>query len=1153
MISKFVERIKNVLRDPSRGFKERVFILLTMITVAVAILAIIGDILVGENMVEIVALIVTVIIVPIITLVSLKRNRVMLALRLNVFGVVIFLLPILFYSGGGLMGGGFIWIIFAYLYTGLVLTGIWKPLLLIILTTETCGFFLHAYFHPEYITQHTRETGYVDIMISVILVGIVCCLMVWFEEWLFREENKRAREETKKSEELNKSQNRFFSSMSHEIRTPINSILGLNEIILRQEDASEEIIKDARNIEGAGKMLLSLINDILDMSKIEAGKMDIVPINYSLASMISEIVNMMWLRAQQKGLKFNIEIDPSIPTELFGDEVRIKQILVNLLNNAVKYTKEGSVTLRIEKEESRGEDVLLMFSVIDTGMGIKQDVIPYLFDAFQRVDEEQNAKIEGTGLGLSIVKQLVDLMDGNITVNSVYTEGSTFIVTLWQRVTRKEAIGNIDFQNYEKVQSRSGYVPGFKAPEARILIVDDNEMNLEVERKLLDGTEVIIDTADSGRQALYLTSAERYDCIFMDHLMPEMDGIECMQAIRKQVGGFNNHTPIIVLTANADSENRDLYNRSGFDGYLVKPVSGVQLEEVLLDHLPEVKVEMSQGTDLTKVQMNSSRSYSKKIPIVIATSTMCDLPTKVLREHQIDVIPFSVTSGGRTYYDLLEANTDEVMRYVQEGADYNSAPPTVEDFEKFFGKEVKKAHQVIYISVSTYISEEYKHAYEAARAFGNVWVFDSTFNSSAIGMLVLLAQRMAAQGRSVEKIIEELGGIRDKTRCSFVTGDSEFIMKRGGISKTTYGIISTFGLRPVINIKDGRITPSRVFMGDMEDSYFKYLDYALPRRAKPDLDVAIIDYIDLSDELKEAIVEHIRKRFNFEHIIFQKVSSVMSLNCGRGAMGIMYIMKKDEPYSLSQMLASVLHAQEEENGEEPQESANDFRQESDELREKELTYEQPQEPPQEPLKEPEWYETIPGIDPVKAIENSGSEDSFKAVLKIFYNSIPDRSNEIEDYYNTEDWENYTIKVHALKSSARLVGAMELSENARALEDAGKSGNIDYIKEHTEKLLADFRSYKGLLSDFFEKPEEEAPKEEQVKPQPVQNYDRFIIDSVYCTLKDAASKQDDKVIERTLKEILDYSFPPEDVERLEKIKAAFGEKDYDEIIKLSGEL
>ena len=223
------------------------------------------------------------------------------------------------------------------------------------------------------------------------------------------------------------------------------------------------------------------------MSKIEAGKMDIVPVNYNLGNMISEIVNMIRLRAQQKDLTLNLEVDPAIPAELFGDEVRIKQILVNLLNNAVKYTQEGSVTLRIEKEDNTGGDeVVLLFSVIDTGMGIKQDVIPYIFDAFARMDEERNAKIEGTGLGLSIVKQLVELMEGKITVNSTYTEGSTFIVSLKQKVTRREPVGEISIDNYEKSETRGRYLPGFTAPEARILIVDDNEMNLEVEKKLLD-------------------------------------------------------------------------------------------------------------------------------------------------------------------------------------------------------------------------------------------------------------------------------------------------------------------------------------------------------------------------------------------------------------------------------------------------------------------------------------------------------------------------------------------------------------------------------------------------------------------------------------------------------------------------------------------
>ena len=565
MIRKLFRNVVSILRDPSINFRERVFILLTMVMEIVLVLAIAGDIYVGENIVEIIALCVTVVIVPLVTLFAVKKNILFIAVRVIVLSLVFFLMPLLFYFGGGVHGGAILWMIFAYLFTGLVLSGLWKPLMLVILTAESIIFYLDDYFNSERIYQHSGRVFYIDSLISLIMIGIVCCIMVWFVEWLLREETRRVQEEAKKTEELNKSRSRFFSNMSHEIRTPINSILGLNELILRQDDASDEIKKDAANIQGAGRMLLALVNDILDVSKIEAGKMDIVPVNYSVSSLLSEIVNMIWLRAEQKGLELKVEIDPTIPRELFGDEMRIKQILVNLLNNAVKYTKEGSVTLHIEKEDTNEDSVRLLFSVTDTGMGIKQDSLPYLFDAFQRVDEETNRKIEGTGLGLSIVKQLVDLMGGDIAVNSIYTQGSTFTVSLWQKVTNPIAVGDINIASIGRFDGSTRFTSGFTAPDVRLLIVDDNEMNLEVEKKLLKDTLITIDTADSGEAALSMTTQSRYDVILMDHLMPEMDGIECMQRIRKQVGGLNNHAPIIVLTANAGSENKQLYISSGFE------------------------------------------------------------------------------------------------------------------------------------------------------------------------------------------------------------------------------------------------------------------------------------------------------------------------------------------------------------------------------------------------------------------------------------------------------------------------------------------------------------------------------------------------------------------------------------------------------------
>ncbi|MBR5360025.1 MAG: fatty acid-binding protein DegV, partial [Lachnospiraceae bacterium] len=500
-IRKLLKDIYDAVTDSERELYERVFIIFTLISELTVTIALIGDIITKENMQEILVLISVLIVVPILTFAGMYKRKIRLAIRLIVVCLVFLILPALFFFGGGVHGGGVLWIIFAFIYVGLVLSGAWRVVILTILFFLAIALYVIDYTHPQYVYQHSKTMFYIDSMLSLLLVGVVCFVMTWFQNRLFEEENKRAKKEAERAEELTRSQNRFFSSMSHEIRTPINSILGLNELILRDQNASDEIIKDASGIQGAGKMLLALINDILDFSKIEAGSMDIVPVDYKIGDTMSEIVNMIWLRAHDKGLRFDISIDPQVPTALYGDEVRIKQILVNLLNNAVKYTSEGSVELRVECEEADDENVMLNISVSDTGMGIKKEALPYLFDAFKRVDEEKNRYIEGTGLGLSIVKQLVELMGGTITVNSVYGEGSMFTVMLKQGISDHTPIGELNIHNQNTVR-RDTYESSFKAPEARILIVDDNELNLEVECKLLTDTELAIDTATSGLMAL---------------------------------------------------------------------------------------------------------------------------------------------------------------------------------------------------------------------------------------------------------------------------------------------------------------------------------------------------------------------------------------------------------------------------------------------------------------------------------------------------------------------------------------------------------------------------------------------------------------------------------------------------------------------------
>jgi len=374
--------------------------------------------------------------------------------------------------------------------------------------------------------------------------------------------------------------------MSHEIRTPINAILGMDEMILR-ESGEEEILDYAEDIESAGRTLLSIINDILDLSKIEEGKMEILPARYDLSSLVNDLVNMTRPRADNKGLRFVVHVDENIPHLLFGDEIRIRQCALNILTNAVKYTEKGTVTMELGYEK-RGENrIALRFSVADTGIGMKQEDMDRLFAPFERIEESRNRSVEGTGLGMSITKQLLALMDSKLDVESVYGEGSTFSFAVEQPVESWEPVGRFVGRRAAGAPHRV-YRELFHAPEARILVVDDTPVNLTVIRGLLKRTQIKVDTASSGAEALSRAENTVYDVIFIDHMMPDMDGVETLHRLR----GLPNaaDVPCVALTANAISGAREAYLAAGFTDYVSKPVDGAKLEKMLLGCLPPEKV-----------------------------------------------------------------------------------------------------------------------------------------------------------------------------------------------------------------------------------------------------------------------------------------------------------------------------------------------------------------------------------------------------------------------------------------------------------------------------------------------------------------------------------------------------------------------------------
>ena len=420
-------------------------------------------------------------------------------------------------------------------------------------------------------------------------------------------ESRALKLEKEAADQANKAKSDFLAEMSHEIRTPINVILGMNEMILREvqtteaaddSDASGPIGTYAENIRSAGTGLLAIINDILDFSKIEAGKMDIVPVEYRLSSLLNDLSNMFFFKAKEKGLDFSLEVDESLPDALKGDETRVRQIVTNLLNNAVKYTERGSVGLTVsgEAQPFGGEKaILLKMSVRDTGIGIRKEEAGKLFGKFQRLDLERNGTVEGTGLGLAITHRLLNMMGGDISLESEYGKGSVFTVTIPQSVVSSEPIGDFQTRFREHLQVSSPRTGLFKAPEAHILIVDDTQMNLSVAASLLRRTEILIDTANSGEDAVSLAKEHPYDLIMMDQRMPNMDGTEALKRIRAQESGTNRETPVICLTADAVIGARERYLADGFTDYLTKPIDSAKLEEMLIRYLPSEKVHTVQA------------------------------------------------------------------------------------------------------------------------------------------------------------------------------------------------------------------------------------------------------------------------------------------------------------------------------------------------------------------------------------------------------------------------------------------------------------------------------------------------------------------------------------------------------------------------------
>ncbi len=887
MIKKLLEAISGREYE----LRERIFRMLILVGGSLAIMGILECLILMDVKTVIIPLILLLAVFCVELVITFKYHKIDIAAVIVALLIILIVFPTMFFLSGGLEGGAVIWFVLGLLYVFLMFSG--KRLIFFLCLSLVTDIFTYAYgyYHQEaIIPMDSPAAAYMDSLFAMLAVGLAGGIILKAQMKMFNVERDLARRQQKELEQISESKNSFFASMSHEIRTPINTIVGLNEMIIREtkEKGTREY---ARSIQSASKMLLNLVNDILDLSQIEMKKMEIIPLEYKTEDVFSDLIDMIQVRLMEKKLDFQVDIDETIPSVLWGDVKRIKQVILNILTNAAKYTSEGSVVFSVHVESMDADEVCLKITVEDTGIGIRKEDLQHLYDSFKRVDTHKNLRIEGSGLGLSITKQLVDLMGGEISVDSIYTKGSTFTVMLPQKIMDRTPIGAVKFLSRSRAHGEE-YKQSFEAPEARILIVDDNSMNLLVERKLLEATKMRIDTAGSGDECLEKTLRKYYHVILLDYMMPGMDGLETLRQLRRQENSLCRDSAVIVLSAKTAGETEKNFFEENFDGYLEKPIQGADLEAEILKFFPEDIIEYRREKDYLEDETKLQKiSHHKKRKIYITTDCVSEVPDSLLEKYDIGLMYLYIKTDSGRFADTWEISSDNLSQFMTATTSNAIADSvSVEEYEDFFAEALTHSEQVVHISMAKNIGKSYEVAKVAAQSFDHVQVIESSQISCGQGLIVLYGGLLAAQGHTAGEICEKVENIRKRIESRFMMPSAKIFYEHGYTSKVFAKVCDVFSFHPVMKMKQSKLTIVGLGSGRMDGAWRRFIRRHLRHNRKINDDVIFISHVACSVEQQKLIQREVLRCIPFKRVIIQRASVTTACSSGIGTFGFAYFV-----------------------------------------------------------------------------------------------------------------------------------------------------------------------------------------------------------------------------------------------------------------------